>query len=195
MSDFSPSMFPPLGPATSVQAIDPQGWDRCTLAGNVIPGFCRIVRGSVRLKIQRKRAKGSDGENPTFCGMDPQPIELEIMTFSDNDREELSGVVGRFIPIPGKAPDPVSIDHPSLRMLGISLVIFTGMSALMNVGPMRARMTIEMLHWLPASKKVAVKTFKGAPTRKFANNRATENESPTQQPGFGGPPPSLHQNP
>jgi hypothetical protein len=194
MSGFDPVFFPPLGPAKgSSGAVAPRGWNRCTLNGKVIPGFCRITRGNIRLKVDPKKKSGANGANPTFHGIDPQAIELEITTTSDEDREALVGIIGPLVPQANRDPAPVSIDAPSLRLIGISSVQVIGVGALLPVEgqPMKARMVIDMLHWLPPNKKVATKTPTGAPVRKPKNERTGHPATPTpptQQPGVAGPP-------
>jgi hypothetical protein len=186
-----PTFFPPLGPATSLGAVDPQGWDRCVLGGKVIPGFCRITRANCKLKQDKKPKNGADGGNPTYRGLDPQPLELEIETFTDEDREQLAVILGPLIPQPGGQPKPVSIDHPSLRILRISAVQVIGAGGLMPIpGTTRAKMTVDLEHSLPARKKNATTTPKGAPTRKTENTRKKATP-PTQQPGFAAPPPNT----
>jgi hypothetical protein len=187
-------ILPTLGPGRgSSGAIAPKGWDRCVLADQVIPGFARITRGEIRLKTDKKQKSGADGCNPTFHGMDPQAIELEIITFSDEDREALVDIIAPLVPQPGKKPAPVSIDHPSLRILNVSAVQIIGAGALIPVEgkPMRARMQLHMLHWLPTSNQNATTTPAGAPKRKIPNARTRANPAPTQQPGFGAPPAGL----
>jgi hypothetical protein len=192
MATFGPVFFPPLGPANGASKPSaPQGWDRCTLADKVLPGFSRITKGAIRLKIDKKSKAGADGAYPTCHGLEPQPIELEITTYNDDDREELAGIAAGLIPMAGRTPAPVSIDHPSLRPLGISMVLIVGVSPLMVVKPMRARMTFDLLHWLPPPSKPATKTPKGAPVRKVQNVGPAANVAPHQQAGVGAPPAGL----
>jgi hypothetical protein len=186
------AFFPPLGPGGgSSGRANPKGWDRCVLANQVIPGFVRVTRANTRLKIDHKPKPGADGGNPTFHGLDPQPIELEIMTFSDDDREQLASIVQPLLPKQGTKPTPVSIDHPSLRILGISAVQVVGGSGLIHVAPMKAKMNLELLHWLPTKKQSATSTPKGAPKRKVQNDRKQANTPPEQQTGFCSPPMSV----
>lgn len=192
MAFTGPVFFPPLGPANgSGGALNPKGWDRCTLGGQVVPGFCRITKGGIELKADKKPKAGADGANPTFHGIDPQGVDLEITTYSDEDRESLIAVVGPLIPQPGSKPKPVSIDHPSLRPIFITAVQITGASALIYEGPMKAKMTLRMLHWLPTTNASATGTPKGAPQRKPPNNRKGANPAPTAQPGVANPPAGL----
>jgi hypothetical protein len=192
---IGPTFFPPLGPATTQPAIDPQGWDRCALGGQVIPGHCRIVEGECGIKKDEKKKNGADGNNPTYRGMDGKPVKMEITTYNDVDREALASLISPLIPIPGVQPKPVSIDHPSLRIIRIFAVVVEGAGALMPVeGTTKAKMMLHMQHWLPSRNKSATTTPKGAPTRKPQNVRKKpqqDNPPPTQQPGFAAPPKSL----
>lgn len=195
MAIVGPTFFPPLGPATTQPQVDPKGWDRATLAGQVVPGFCRILNADVKFKIDPKKKNGADGDNPTIRGFDPRPLMMEIMTYNDADREALASLIGPYVPIPGVTPKPVAIDHPSLRIIRVYAVIVQGASALIPIeGTTKAKMTIDMQHWVPAKQKNATHTPKGAPVRKVANTRkkaGADNPPPTQQKGFGAPPASL----
>lgn len=194
MAGIGPTFFPPLGPATSQESINPQGWDRCTLDGKVIPGHCRILHGGCGLKKDQKKKNGADGENPTYRGMATKPVGMEITTFNDPDREALASQLGPYIPVPGVKPKPVSIDHPSLRLIRVFAVVIEEVDALIpEAGTTKAKMTIAMQHWLP-SRKNATATPSGAPTRKPPNVRkkpAQDNPPPTQRKGFAAPPASL----
>jgi len=197
--------FPPLGPAGgSSGPVVPRGWDRCVLGGDVMPGFSRITRGGIALKVDKKKKAGAHGANPTFHGIDPQPIQLEVETFSDVDREALAKIslgirakmektAKQSAAEQQKDPLPMSIDHPSLRAIGVTSVVVMGMSAMIVLGPMKAKQTFELLDWLPTTKELATVTPTTAPTRKPKIVRAgsSENVPPTKQPGFGGPPPGL----
>lgn len=183
-----PTFFPPLGPPKMAGAVNPKGWDRCALAGQVLPGHASILRGGIKLKKDHKPKSGADGCRPTYHGIDPGELELEVITYSDDDREALAGIVATVMPVPGKEPKPVSIDYPGIRHLGISTVLVIGVSALIPIGPGVAKMTLQLDHWMPpkASSKIATKT----PTRAVRNARKeaaqkNSNPSPTAQKGPG----------
>lgn len=195
MSTFGPKFFPPLGPATKSKPFTPDGWDRCAMANQVLPGLAHITHGGVKIKIDHKNKSGADGANPTCHGLEPQPIGLEVVTFDDDQREALAAIVQPLVPTLGRKQLPVSIDHPSLRVLGITSVLIVGASPLINMGKQRTKMTFDLLHWLPTTKKVATNTAKGAPVRKVDNvgpaGAAASNPAPTTQAGFCGPPELL----
>lgn len=197
MADFNSNLtfFPPLGPATSQPTVNPQGWDRCELGGQVVPGFCKILDGGCGLKKDEKKKSGADGQNPTYRGIDPKPIRMEIVTFNDVDREALASLLGPYIPVPGLQPKPVAIDHPSLRMIRVYSVVIEQAGALIPIeGTIKAKMTLHMQHWLPSKQANATATPKGAPVRKVKNVRKTpqqDNPPPTAQKGFAAPPSTL----
>lgn len=188
-----PTFFPPLGPATSQPQVDPQGWNRCTLGGQVVPGFCVIPDSMCGLKKDPKQKNGADGGNSTYRGMDGKPLRMEITTFNDLDREALASLIGPYVPVPGFEPKPVAIDHPTLRIIRVFAVVIEAASGLVPVeGTTKAKMTLHMTHWLPSKQKDATKTPKGAPVRKPPNLRKKpqqDNPKPTQQKGFASPPP------
>jgi len=197
MSPIGPQFFPPLGPARgSSGSFSAKGWDKCVLAGQAIKSKARMIGGGeVQLKIDRKPKKGANGANPTSGGMDPQPLEIEFLTYSDEEREELHSIIAPYRPQPNKVPKPVSIDFPPLRFVGISAVIIVGVGPMVPIEgrPMQARAKIKFLHWLPTSGKDATTTPSGAPVRKPTNVRARKPPPtpPTEQAGFCGPPANL----
>ena len=192
---IGPTFFPPLGAATTQPPLDPQGWDRCVIADKVLPAHCRILHGSCKLKKDKKAKNGADGNNPTYRGLDAQPVQLEITTYNDPDREELASIIAPLIPVPGSTPKPVSIDHPSLRIIRVFSVVIEGAGALIpEPGTTKAKMVLELQHWLPSRTQNATKTPKGAPVRKVQNNRKTPQQSnppPTTQKGFAAPPATM----
>lgn len=188
-----PTFFPPLGPAKVAGGIKPTGWDRCVIGGQVLPALCSVLRGGVKLKEDPKKKAGADGERPTYHGLDPQPLELECETYSDDDREDLAGIMAPLTPVQDRPPKPVSFDHPSVRHLGISTVTIVEVGALMPVKPGVAKMRIGFKHWLPP--KSPKKSATATPTRAVRNVRkeaaqkaAPSNPKPTAQAGAGKPP-------
>ena len=160
-----------------------------------MPGFCKILNADVVLKLDKKAKNGADGANPTIRGMDPQPLMMEIMTYNDQDREQLASLIAPYVPVPGVKPKPVAIDHPSLRIIRVFAVIVQGAGALIPIeGTTKAKMTLHLQHWLPSKNKSATNTPKGAPVRKVKNVRkapTADNPKPTQRAGFGSPPARL----
>jgi hypothetical protein len=191
------AQLPQLGPATSQLQILPKGWDKLTLGGVVMPGHARVTRGSIRTRIDRKNVKGVHGASPTLSGLEPQPLEVEITTYSDADREALLVVLSK-LPLPGRVgpppkgktdPNLITIDHASLRGLRINMVIIISASALIvQPGTSIANMTFELLHAFPKKQKSATSTPNGTPLRTgFGNVRGLPNPLPTEQAGFALP--------
>jgi hypothetical protein len=188
-----PTFFPPLGPAKMAGEIAPTGWDRAVIAGQVLPAHCSVMHGEIRLKEDPKSKAGADGCRPTFHGMDPRPLQLEAITYSDEDREQLASILAPLKPLQDRAPQPVSFDHPSVRHLGITTVTIVGISALIVVGPGVAKLSIEFKHWLPpksptnsatTTPKRAVRNVR----REAARQADPPNPLPTAQPGPWRPP-------
>jgi hypothetical protein len=188
-----PTFFPPLGPAKVSGGISPKGWDRCVLAGQVLPAHASILRGGIKLKADPKKKAGADGTRPCYHGLDPQPLQVELETYSDDDRESLAAMLATVVPVADRQPKPVSIDHPSIRHLGITAVQIVGVGPFIPVKPGVAKVLLDMEHWQPPKSPSKVATF--TPTRavrnlrKEAADKATPpNPKPTQRAGFGGPP-------
>lgn len=190
------AQLPPLGPLTldrsgrEVGGLPAKEWDLAIIGGQTLPGHSKIVSGSIALKIDRKKKAGSSGANPTFHGLDPQPLELEVTTYNDADRDSLAAVVGSFIPTAAKEMKSYSFDHPAVWHLGLSNVIVQKVGAFIIVSPGVTKMHIGLLHWILPSGPSVTKTPKTA-IGKVPDNRTGANKKPTEQPGFGGPPPGL----
>src|SRR4051812_9284556 len=129
------SLFPPLGPATGFRGIFPKGWDRLVLNGRVCPALATITRGGIKLKEDKKDKAGADGTRPTYHGIEPQALGVELMCYSDADREELAVILGAIAPRADREPKPISIDLPSIRHLGIAMVVVTEVGPFIPVQP------------------------------------------------------------
>jgi len=191
-STFGPTFFPPLGPAKVSGGLKPTGWDRCVLGGQVLPAFASVTRGGIKLKEDPKKKAGSDGCHPTYHGVDPQPMQLELETYTDDDREALALIMQPYVPKEGQTPKPVSIDYPGIRFLGITNVQIIGVGPLVPVKPGMAKMVVDMRHWLPPQSSRSATT---TPVRAIRNVRKEaaqkakpSNPPPTQQPSMGKPP-------
>lgn len=188
-----PTFFPPLGPAKMAGGITPTGWDRCVIAGQVLPAMCSVVHGMIRLKEDPKDKAGADGCRPTYHGLAPQPLQLEVIAHSDDDREQVASILAPLKPLQDRQPKPVSFDHPSVRDLGITNVVIVGIGAWIVIGPGVTKRVIDFKHWQPP--KSPTKSATGTPTRAVRNARgeaaqkaAPSNPKPTAQADLGQPP-------
>jgi hypothetical protein len=182
------STYPDLGPGTAIRAgFNPQGWDRCEIGGLVLPGRCKVTKASVEVKVDRKSKPGADVTRPTFHGVDPQALELELTTYTDQDRETWADQCGVLLPSGKQAPDPVKFDHPAVRHLLIDTVQVIKVHQMTPVEgkPGVATVRIELLQWTKAPKKgkSATKTPK---TRKVTNNRNGANTASNPTPSARG---------
>lgn len=195
MAVFGPTFFPPLGPPKMARPVEPTGWDRCVLAGQVLPGHSSILKGGLKLKKDPKDKAGTDGTHPTYHGLSPQPLEIENVTYSNEDREALASILLDLLPQPGKTPRPVSIDHPSLRILSISTVQLIGSSPIMPVPdkPGATKIKIEFDQWSPPKTEKSATTTPRRATRNIRReateqNYVEKNPAPTAQPDLWQPP-------
>lgn len=182
------STYPDLSPAVANRTpIDPQGWDRCEIGGLVLPGHCKVTKAEIMLKIDFKKKPGSNVTKPTFHGVDPQPLELELKTFSDLDRETFSDQCAAFLPSGKNAPDPLKFDHPAVRHLLIDTVQVIKVHQFSPVEgkPGVATVKIDLLHWTPAPKKDKNAT-KTPATRKVKNARTGANQPTNPTPSKQG---------
>jgi hypothetical protein len=186
--------FPPLGPAKVSGGIAPRNWDRLVLGGIVCPALATITRGGIKLREDKKSKAGADGTNPCYHGIDPQALGVELETYSDDDREALASILSKFTPIQDREPQPVTINHPSVRHLNISKVVLTEVGPFLPVKPGVAKVHLSFSHWMPPKspgKSASHTPVKAAITNKLleeAKRRANQNPKPTAKPGFAGPP-------
>lgn len=94
---MSNSKFPPLS-SGSDGPLEMDGWDRCVLGGDVLPGKWRVTRGHIKLKTKKKSKDGADGARSTSHGLDPQEYELEGWMWTDEQLEAWGVICGRLMP-------------------------------------------------------------------------------------------------
>ena len=188
--------LPPLAPPSgAVGPLELTGWDRATLGGFIMPGKARTKGCNVKLKKDKKGKAGSDGSRPTYHGIDPKEFQIEIDTWTDDQRERLVQICRQILPLPGVKSKPLSFDHPSIRHFGMPIKVqVLGAGELEFDNERHTKLSIYVEHWLPAStnpKKSATNT----PTRSVRNIRAEDadklqnpNLPPTDQNNFGVPP-------
>lgn len=188
--------FPPLQPATNAakQVIYLAGWDLAVLGGERMPGKSRVLKGGVKLKVDHKNKAGTDGAQPTFHGIQPQEMELEVTVWNDAQLAALATVCRKFAPKAGANSAPVALDSPWVRHLGDVVNV-----KVLGVGELRPgeriaerKVSFYLLHWLlptGAGKKATSTPVKAA--RNIASDHATNrnppNPPPTKQPGICGP--------
>lgn len=178
------STYPELGPALAgITATDPQGWDRCQLGNAVLPGHSKIVNAEILVKCDRKSKPGANVARPTFHGVDPQPVHIELTTYSDADREAFADQCKAWLPGDKKDPNPISFDHPSTRHLGIKVVVVLKIGPMILKSPSIATVKIECLDWRPSKTKPkgATKTPLHKINDKLAAANETKNPTPTSK--------------
>ncbi len=184
------SSFPPLGPATDTALSQPlslPGWDRVTLGGNVLPGKCRVSRGSLVVKIDQKKKPGVHGGNPTLQGINPQQFEIEVTIWTNDQLDALLDVCKQILPQQNQTTQlPLVLDHPSIKHLGVIKVIVLGCGIIEMTGVGTRRLSLHLQHWLLSTgKKSATTTPKRAQRVKNDRERASaakDNPPPTDQP-------------
>jgi hypothetical protein len=187
-------MFPPLGATKVSGRIDPQNWDRLVLGGNVCPGLATITAGGIKLREDKKPKAGADGSSPCYHGIDPQALGVDIETNDDWEREDLAALLTKYTPVQDRPPEPVSIDHPSIRHLNIAMVVLTSIGPFLYVKPGVTKVHIGFSHWMPpkSNKSASVTPKKTAGIRNMlrekADQIASKNVKPTERKDFAAPP-------
>ena len=179
------SFFPPMGPLAGPSIGDPDGWDRCEIGFDALPGLARVVSASLMIKVDRKSKPGANAKKPTFLGIDEQPVVVELKMITDDDRDKFAVICQKIQPGAKGDPPPLHFDHPSVRHLGIKTVVVTKISELVYVSPNVTTCKIEMLDWRPSSKNQKDATSTPTQARKkgnaVANAPEAKNPTPVQQ--------------
>ena len=154
------SYFPSAGPALDVDSIDPQGWDKCVIGRDTLPGHARIESASLQVKVDRKSKPGANVKRPTLFGIDEQPVIVDLKIFNDIDREKFAAICERIKPTGKRDPQPFVFDHASVRHLDITSVLVVKIHALVLVSPNVTTCKIELLDWRasPKNPRNATKT-------------------------------------
>lgn len=177
------SSFPPLGPATDTALSQPlslPGWDAVKLGGNTLPGKCRVSRGSLVLKIDRKKKPGVHGGNPTLQGINPQEFEIEVTVWTNDQLDALLDVCKQILPQPNQTTQlPLVLDNAAIKHLGVIKVLVLGCGILEHAGVGMRKLAIHLQHWLPSTGK---KSVTSTPTRAQRVKNDRDRAAPTQNP-------------
>ena len=155
-------------------------WDRLVIGDNVMPGVAS-VDGDKDAKIDLKVTQGTDGANATHLGMANAPISVRLKMWTVQQLEDYRRILPHLVARTGKArPDPVSVYHPALAMMGICslFVKSVGLPRVTSPGG-PVEVMIRFLEYLPPNKKGGgAVTFKG--DQSLANVKRANARRPTQ---------------
>lgn len=141
------STLPDLGPNTS-GPVFPKGWDRVELNGSVLPGLCRITKGGITYRLDKKQASGKKGSKTTNKGPEVQEIEVECVVWTNAQRDELVRQTKELRRIIGTKPDKAVFPFaaPAVADLDVKNVMVKHISPLLDHEKGRKR-TFLLQHW------------------------------------------------
>jgi len=183
--------YPRVPDETTRGPLEPtRPWDRIKLGGFVLPcHHAAITSGGVELRADKKGGTGQNGAMPTFHGMDPKPLTIDLYFSTVEQADAFARIYPFLCPIPGVATHSVDIEAQAIDDLPITAVAVTGCSALLEAGNYKKR-TLNCLHWLSAAANK--KKVTGTPQASFTNiideeQARASNPKPSAQPGFCSP--------
>ena len=171
-------------------------WDRVILQGNVIPcHHARITQGHVKLAVDKKKTLGGNGANPTYHGIDPQSLIIEVFFTTLEQIQKfklLCDQIGPSINADPAKQVPVQIYAQQLQHLGaITNVKVTGITAIEGDSIKRCRIMCD--HWLKPPVNKAGPSASKTVTYKYPSNKVLTdtinrkaNPKPSAQGGFCG---------
>ena len=142
---------------------DVSPWDIFWLANQRVPGLVSWPSGSLKYKIDVKRAKGQNGASMTQQGKDPTPFSIKAQIWLPEHWEQLQTLLAIIAPKDNKPlGDPVPAIHPALQAYGIYKVLVEEIQLPTYKGKGAGEFSIKMIQWSPSPKKVGSKTPKKA---------------------------------
>lgn len=112
----------------------PQNWDQISVRGTVWQGKIEIRGARRRYKWDTKNAPGAAGATDTFRGTKPEPFEIIFYLWTDAHFAFWPTFSSLFLyqSLKGEVL-PVSIYHPSLAMIGLTVVRTEDVGAVVKV--------------------------------------------------------------
>ena len=157
-----------IGPGAEGKTFADEPWDVVRLLGNPLPGICRVTVESSR-RVQHRKSDGTDGATPTFRGLNPAKVNIEVDIWTPAQHDIWNNeVVPRIWPLAGKditKLGALDIVHPATQGLGIKSVIVESLTD-PRPGSVHGAKTIRLscVQYVPhpKGKKSAVKTVDGS---------------------------------
>lgn len=180
--------YPPGGASGPMVPTKP--WDRVRLGGFVLPCHHAVISvAGVALREDRKGGAGQSGALPTYHGMDPQPVTIDVFFSTVEQANSFANTLPFFAPLPGIPVRVVAIEAQAIDGLPISSVAVHAVSGMIDAAPFK-RCTITTRHWMSPQKHKGSAT--STPKHDVGNKRAEEdaakqNPRPTAQPNFCAP--------
>lgn len=115
-----------LGSSTPYFGTTVGDWDTIKIGAILFTGTKIVISGAPQYKLDSASPPGMDGARQTPKGYVPAKLKIEIDLWWDVDTgsptmNAWALVIGMYKPKPGKTKlGPVTIDHPLLRMYGMS---------------------------------------------------------------------------
>lgn len=166
-------------------------WDYLVLAGFRTPGIATI-RATKRARLDKKETAGTDGQTVTHLGMRCSEVTVRLRLLTQGDLDAWAAIVPAIQPRPGKTrPDPVSVSHPALDIMGVKSLYVEELGVPevpVPGGPVEV--TIRFVEFLPPKK-----TGTSTPKRSRVNVEDKPRVNGAARPGTPAPPAKPSQTP
>lgn len=109
-------------------------FDQIFIWGVILP-LAETPKTSLKLKIDKKKAPGSDYETYTSKGLEQEPVEIKLLLWRDRNVDWFAEWAKIAPKIPERKLDRrngVTVYHPVLAEIGVTSVVFTGRTTLVR---------------------------------------------------------------
>lgn len=154
--DLLPSLesLPVSGVELSSWIEDPAAWSTCTIGGVKIPGLSIVDGKGFDNRVDRQKIPGSNGQRLVHVGYDPADFTIRTRVWTKEQLNSYLAVVTVVRPKKkGTPPTPVSVDHPTLTLWGVtSCLVLSGSMPKANQDESPQWYTIELrcIEFVPA---------------------------------------------
>jgi hypothetical protein len=139
--------------------LEPKGWDRIVINGEVLPGHSKVTKGGVEYRLDKKDSFNVKGSKPSNAGPSVQEVEFETTVWTDGQLTRLTQIVteirrivdARYEVDPSARQQPAvfDFDAPAVRHLGVSKVMIKTISPLLDATEPKGAKKIQFVvaHW------------------------------------------------
>lgn len=141
-------------------------WDTLLISGMAMPGLATVTVSEISRRLQNKKENGSDGSSPTFRGLNPAKVEIELLLWTPDQLRTWEAMLPVIFPRAGKGTNGLSgldISHPNTALCGIRAIVIESVTGLMP-GPSHGTKAVKLkcFEFMPPKKAKAVKTVVSA---------------------------------
>lgn len=142
---------------------DASEWNTALIGEDFLPGLIKVTGLKPKREIERKHAKGEDGETFTDNGKPAIDFTIEVTLPGKPEWIHWCRIYPRLDPRrKGAAKTPLEILHPLVNMCGIKTIYIDEISPGWPSADGGMTWTIHCIEWLPAPKKTKANAGKKA---------------------------------